>query len=448
MATKELTLGSPVKLIFLFMIPMFIGNMFQQIYSFVDAVIVGRIMGIKALAAVGAASPMIFLIISFIFASTQGFAVVTAQKFGARDYNLVKKSAAAGFILSGALTVIMTIISAPLTFKMLLFLRTPDDIIYLADDYLFIMFTGIIATVFYNYSSNVIRALGDSKTPLYFLIFASVLNIFLDLLFILKLNMGIIGAAWATVISQGISTVFCMAFMFLKFPVLRLKKQDWFVNKDFLYEHLRIGIPMGFQMSVLTIGIIAVQYVLNSLGSTAIAAFTTAARVDQLVSQSLLALGAATATYTAQNFGAKKMSRIREGAKASVLIAFCLSIFCAVFILTSGEYITGLFMDVKDSEVIRLAMQYLRIVIIFFFFLGLLLIYRNILQGMGNVTAPLVSGIAELIMRVFAAFALGKTMGYLGICLASPAAWIAAAVVLYIGYKISLIKNLKRIRKA
>ncbi len=447
MATKELTSGNPLKLIILFMIPIFLGNLFQQIYSLVDTLIVGRTIGLNALAAVGATGPMIFLVISFIFASTQGFAVVTAQKFGARDYELVRKSVTSGFILSFLLTVVMTLVSAPFTNQMLAFLRTPNDIIQLSDEYLFIMFVGIIATVFYNYSSNVIRALGDSKTPLYFLIFASVLNIFLDLIFILKFHMGVKGAAWATVVSQAVSTILCLIFMFARFPILRLRKVDWFVDRKFLYEHLRIGIPMGFQMSVLTLGIIAVQYVLNGLGSIAIAAYTTAVRVDQLASQSLLALGAAVATYTAQNFGAKKMSRIRDGARAGIFIIFIISVLCAVFILTCGEFVVGLFMDVPNEEVIRLAMQYLHVIIIFFFFLGMLLLYRNILQGMGNVMAPLFSGLAELIMRVLAAFILVSPLGFFGICLASPVAWIAASIVLYAGYKISLIRNLKKIRK-
>ena len=447
MATKELTSGNPLKLIILFMIPIFLGNLFQQIYSLVDTLIVGRTIGLNALAAVGATGPMIFLVISFIFASTQGFAVVTAQKFGARDYELVRKSVTSGFILSFLLTVVMTLVSAPFTNQMLAFLRTPNDIIQLSDEYLFIMFVGIIATVFYNYSSNVIRALGDSKTPLYFLIFASVLNIFLDLIFILKFHMGVKGAAWATVVSQAVSTILCLIFMFARFPILRLRKVDWFVDRKFLYEHLRIGIPMGFQMSVLTLGIIAVQYVLNGLGSIAIAAYTTAVRVDQLASQSLLALGAAVATYTAQNFGAKKMSRIKDGARAGIFIIFIISVLCAVFILTCGEFVVGLFMDVPNEEVIRLAMQYLHVIIIFFFFLGMLLLYRNILQGMGNVMAPLFSGLAELIMRVLAAFILVSPLGFFGICLASPVAWIAASIVLYAGYKISLIRNLKKIRK-
>ncbi len=447
MATKELTSGSPIKLITFFMLPIFLGNIFQQLYNLVDALIVGRIIGINALAAVGATSPIIFMIISFIFASTQGFTVITAQKFGAREYDLVKKSLAASIVLSAALTIIVTLISAPFSYQMLAFLRTPADIIDMADTYLFIMLVGIFATVFYNLSSNIIRALGDSKTPLYFLIFASILNVFLDIYFIVNLKMGIAGAGWATVLSQAVSTILCLAFMFWKFPILRLKKEDWNVSKDFYMEHLRVGIPMGFQMSVLSIGIIALQFVLNGFGSVAVAAFTTAMRVDQLFTQVYLALGATMAVFAAQNFGAKKLSRIKEGAKASILIAFITSIF-SILVLTffSGDLV-ALFMSEVDPEVVRLAEIYLHILMIFFFFLGVLLIFRNILQGMGSVMAPLASGIAELIARTACAFIFGHYFGYVGICTATPAAWAAAALVLFIGYKISLIKHVKTIRK-
>lgn len=447
MATKELTSGSPIKLITFFMLPIFLGNIFQQLYNLVDALIVGRIIGINALAAVGATSPIIFMIISFIFASTQGFTVITAQKFGAREYDLVKKSLAASIVLSAALTIIVTLISAPFSYQMLAFLRTPTDIIDMADTYLFIMLVGIFATVFYNLSSNVIRALGDSKTPLYFLIFASILNVFLDIYFIVNLKMGIAGAGWATVLSQAVSTILCLAFMFWKFPILRLKKEDWNVSKDFYMEHLRVGIPMGFQMSVLSIGIIALQFVLNGFGSVAVAAFTTAMRVDQLFTQVYLALGATMAVFAAQNFGAKKLSRIKEGAKASILIAFITSIFSILVLSFFSGDLVALFMSEVDPEVVRLAEIYLHILMIFFFFLGVLLIFRNILQGMGSVMAPLASGIAELIARTACAFIFGHYFGYVGICTATPAAWAAAALVLFIGYKISLIKHVKTIRK-
>ena len=440
MATKELTEGNPLKLILLFMFPMFIGNIFQQIYNLVDALVVGRCIGLNALAAVGATMPMIFLFISFIFASTQGFSIVTAQKFGARDYKMVRQSAAASFILSGLLTIIITLLSAPFTHHMLVFLKTPDDILLDSEKYLFIMFLGIFATIYYNLSSNLIRALGDSKTPLYFLIFSSFMNIFMDLLFVLKFGWGIEGVAWATVAAQGISTVMCLIYMFWKFPILRLKKEDWKVSKDFYFEHLRIGIPMGIQMSVLSIGIIAVQYVLNSFGSIAVAAFTTAVRVDQFFSQAFLALGAAIATYTAQNYGAGKIQRIKEGTKCGVLIAVLISIFCAIVLYFFGRDIVAIFMNEPNAEMLDYAQIYLNIVMVSFIFLGLLFLYRNILQGMGSVIVPLLSGVAELIMRILAAFFLSAKLGYFGVCLATPSAWIMGALVLYIGYKIGLKK--------
>ena len=446
MSTKELTYGNPFKLIVAFMIPIFLGNLIQQLYHFADALIVGRVLGIETLAAVGSTGPFIFLIISFIFASTQGFSVVTAQRFGAQDYEMVRKSLAASLILSGLLTLVLTALCLPLTESMLVWLRTPDNILQPAVNYLFIMFAGIFATVFYNVSSNIIRALGDSKTPLYFLIFSAIVNIFMDLLMIIKFNLGVEGAAYATVISQGISTVMCMSFMFWKFPILRLKKEDWFVPKDFLLEHLRIGIPMGFQMSILSIGIIALQFVLNSFGSIAIAAFTTAMRVDQMFTQSYLALGATMAVYTAQNYGANKMSRIRAGAKTSIAIAAILSVFAIVLISLYSKEMIMIFMSEINYEVIRLAQQYLHVLMVFFIFLGILIIYRNILQGMGQVWAPLASGVAELIGRTVCAFVFGHYFGYLGLCTASPAAWVAAAIVLYVGYKISLMKHLKQIK--
>lgn len=446
MATKELTSDSPLKMILLFMLPIFVGNIFQQFYNFIDALIVGRIIGINALASVGATGPFIFLVISFIFSATQGFTVVTAQKFGAGDYNLLRKSLAISIVLSAILTILLTFMSAPFSYRLLSFLQTPADIIDDAAIYLFIMFAGIIATVFYNLSANVLRALGDSKTPLYFLLVSTFLNIFFDLLFIIKFKWGIAGAGYATVISQAISTVLCMTFMFLKFPILRLSKEDWHFNNDFVWEHLRIGIPMGIQMSVLSIGIIALQYVLNSFGSVAIAAATTGMRVEQLFSQALVALGATMAVYTAQNYGAKKLSRIKEGAKYAVFINIFICTFAIVVLSFYSAPIISLFMSEVNAEVLKLAQQYLLITILCLIFLGFLMIFRNILQGMGEVVAPLISGFAELIARIVCAFVFGYHFGYIGVCTATPVAWIFGSIVLYLGYKISLKKSIKTIR--
>lgn len=447
MAVKELTHGKPLNLIFTFMLPIFIGNIFQQMYNLADAIIVGRYLGVQALAAVGCTASLIFFIISFIFSSTQGFTVVLAQKFGARDYDMVRKSFTTSFVLSGAIMVIMTILSVPFTYQLLQLLRTPTDIIDMANTYLFIMFIGIFATVFYNLSSNVIRALGDSKTPLYFLIFSSILNIALAFLFVTKIKMGIAGAGWATVLSQLIATILCMSFMFWKYPILHLQKSDWKLNKDFIMEHLRIGIPMGFQMSVLTIGIIILQYVLNGFGSDAVAGYTSAMRVEQIFGQALVALGATMATFTAQNFGAGKMGRIKQGTKCAVMIGISICVFSFVILIFFAENIVSIFMSEQNENIISMGALYLHVIMVFMIFLAILLIFRNILQGMGQAIAPLMSGIAELILRGACAIILGHFFGFLGICFATPAAWIGASIVLFTGYKISLIKQLKALRK-
>ncbi len=444
MSIKDLTKDNPLKLILAFMLPIFIGNLFQLLYNFTDAVIVGRALGIAALGAVGATTPLIFMVISFVFATTQGFSVVLAQKFGAGQNDLVKKSYTSSIILSGMLTVILTLLIVPNTRNLLLYLNTPLDIIDMAQSYLAIIFGGLFATIFYNMLSNTIRALGDSKTPLYFLILSSILNIALDLLFVVKLKFGVSGAAYATIISQIISGVLCLILMQTKFPVLKLKLSDWKTNPSFLYEHIKIGIPMGIQISILSMGKVILQFVLNGFGTTAIAAFTTGMRVDQIFYQIYLALGITMANYTAQNFGANKISRIKEGAKISIRLVFIITVISILILALFSEQITSVFMKVPDSEVIKLASLYLHIIMIFLFFLGALLVYRNILQGIGSVGAPLLSGFVELIVRGASAIILAKYFSFAGICFATPLAWLSGAIVLFSGYRLNLYRNLKK----
>lgn len=440
MATKDMTTGNPTRLILGFTLPLFIGNLFQQFYNVVDTLIVGRTLGVQSLAAVGSTGPIAFLVLGFIVGITAGFAVVTAQRFGAQDENGVRKSFTHTMYLCVVLTIFLTLISTLTTRPLLELMNTPADIINQAYDYIFVIYLGIGTIIFYNAISNIIRALGDSKTPLIFLIFASILNIVLDLTFIINLKMGVAGAAWATTISQGFSAILCIAFMFAKFPILKLNKSDWKFDAQFAWEHIRIGFPMGFQMSILTIGIIALQIVLNSFGSSTIAAFTAAVKVDQVATQTFLALGVAMATYTAQNYGAGKINRIRTGAHNAMVINIIVSIITAIVIYGGGKQMVGIFISGYEPEIIHQAQLYLNIIIIFYFALGTLLLYRNVLQGMGNAKIPLISGTLELIMRSAAAFILGNYFGYLGVCLATPCAWVAAAIWLTIGYR-RTIKN-------
>ncbi len=444
MAIQDMTTGNPTRLILWFALPLFIGNLFQQFYNIVDTLIVGRTLGVKALAAVGATGPVAFLVLGFVVGITAGFAVITAQRFGAQDDNGVRKSFTHTIMLCIILTLFLTLISTTTTKSLLLAMNTPSDIINQAYDYIYIIYLGLGTIIFYNAVSNVIRALGDSKTPLIFLIIASVMNIVLDLIFIINLKMGVSGAAWATTISQGVSAILCFMFMFIKFPILRLKKEDWKFDPKFAWEHIRIGFPMGFQMSVLTIGIIALQIVLNSFGAETIAAFTAATKVEQVAVQTFLALGVAIATYTAQNYGAGKIIRIRIGAHKGMIINIILTIITAILIYTCGKQLVGLFITGYEPELIRKAQIYLNIIIVFYFALATLILYRNILQGMGNAKIPLISGTLELIMRSAAAFIFGHYFGYLGVCFATPCAWVAAAIWLSIGYHRTVKKAVLR----
>ncbi len=447
MSTKDLTKDNPLKLILAFMLPIFIGNLFQLLYNFTDAVIVGRVLGVAALGAVGAATPLIFMVLSFVFATTQGFSVVLAQKFGAGQEDLVKKSYSSSIILSGILTVILTLLVAPNTRNLLIYLNTPSDILDMAHGYLFVIFAGIFATVFYNMLSNTIRALGDSKTPLYFLILSSVLNIALDLLFIAKLKLPVEYAAYATIISQLVSGILCLILMYLKYPVLKLRLSDWKVSPSFLYEHIKIGVPMGIQISILSMGKVILQFVLNGFGTTAVAAFTTGMRIDQIFYQIYLALGITMANYTAQNYGAKKISRIKEGTKISIRLVCIITAVSVVLLTFFSDEIASLFMRVPNEEVIRLTCIYLHTIMIFLFFLGVLLVYRNVLQGIGAVGAPLLSGFVELIVRALSAIILAKFFSFSGLCYATPLAWLSGAIVLFLGYRINFYRNIKKKRK-
>ena len=443
MAIKDLTKDNPLKLILTFMLPIFIGNLFQLFYNLTDAIVVGRVLGVSALGAVGATSPLIFMMTSFIFATTQGFSVVLAQKFGAGQFNLVKKSYAASIILSLVLTMFLTLLILPNVDRMLIFLNTPKDILNMAHDYLFYIFVGLFATVFYNMLSNTIRAVGDSKTPLYFLILSAILNVFLDLLFILKFGWNISSVAWATVISQLASVVLCLVLIHIKFPILKLTFSDWKISPQFLYEHIKIGVPMGIQISILSMGKIILQFVLNGFGSLAVAAFSIGMRVDQIFYQIYLALGITMANYTAQNFGANKISRVKKGAKISMIMVSVISIFSVGILAFFSDEIASVFMKSVNPEVVKLTSLYLHTIMIFLVFLGTLLVYRNILQGMGEVGAPLLSGIAELIVRGAGAFILGYYFNYNGICFATPLAWLAGAIILFSGYRTSIYKKIK-----
>lgn len=434
--TNDMTTGNPVKLILLFSIPLLIGNIFQQFYSMVDTIIVGRFIGVEALAAVGTTSSMVFLVNGFVMGLTSGFAVLISQKYGAKDEVGVKEAVASSIILSIIATILVTFISVLSAKPLLTLMNTPSNIMKDASTYIIILYAGNIAIIFYNMMAAILRALGDSKTPLYFLIVSSVLNIILDLVLIINFKMGVAGAAYATVISQGVSAILCVIYTYKRYKILRLKKDDFKVKKKYYRKHLKVGIPMALQFSITSIGIMTVQSAINIFGSTVIASYAASSKVLQLVMQPATTLGVTMATYCGQNIGAKRYDRIKEGVKKCVQISIITSVISAIILIFLGKYFVMMFVSNPDAEILSYAQQVLNISAIFFIPLGLIFVYRNALQGIGDSFIPMMAGVYELVARAIVAFTLPKVLEFMGICLADPVAWFAAVIPLaYTYYK-------------
>lgn len=434
--TNDMTTGNPVKLILLFSIPLLIGNIFQQFYSMLDTIIVGRFIGVEALAAVGTTSSMVFLVNGFVMGLTSGFAVLISQKYGAKDEVGVKEAVASSIILSIIATILVTFISVLSAKPLLTLMNTPSNIMKDASTYIIILYAGNIAIIFYNMMAAILRALGDSKTPLYFLIVSSVLNIILDLVLIINFKMGVAGAAYATVISQGVSAILCVIYTYKRYKILRLKKDDFKVKKKYYRKHLKVGIPMALQFSITSIGIMTVQSAINIFGSTVIASYAASSKVLQLVMQPATTLGVTMATYCGQNIGAKRYDRIKEGVKKCVQISIITSVISAIILIFLGKYFVMMFVSNPDAEILSYAQQVLNISAIFFIPLGLIFVYRNALQGIGDSFIPMMAGVYELVARAIVAFTLPKVLEFIGICLADPVAWFAAVIPLaYTYYK-------------
>ncbi len=439
---NDLTKGAPLKLMLLFSIPLLIGNIFQQFYNVADIIIVGRTLGMNALAAVGAVSPLFFLIMFIIVGLTNGFSVITGQRFGAKDYDGVRRSVTMSTILSFAFTLIFTLVCAIFMHQILFLMNVPADIYKDAYYYIQIVVLGLFVANFYNLLASIIRALGDSMTPLYCLIIASILNIILALVFILNFHLGVPGSALALILSQGFSGLLCVWYVKRHFPILHLKKQDWIFDwkkdKDFALEHLKVGAPMAVQFAILGLSILIIQSVCNSFGANVIAAFTAALRIEQIATLPMISFGVALASFVAQNFGAGCFSRIRYGVKRASLINVGLSIFMAFIMHFFGGDLVRIFIGSGNEAVVKIAHDYLFISSLFYFFLAQIFIYRNALQGLGRAVIPMLASVGELLMRSFAAVFLAVKIGYFGVFYAGPIAWVAASLVLAIGYYSSI----------
>lgn len=430
----DMTKGSPFRLIVKFIIPIVIGNIFQQFYNMVDTVIVGRFVGVKALAAVGATGTIMFLILGFMQGLTTGFTVLTAQRFGASDYAAMKKSVGNAAVLSIIITIIATILSVIGMDALLSAMNTPDDIFDMAKEYIVIICLGMGCNILYNLLASILRAIGNSKIPLYFLIVSAILNIFLDIFLIVYVHMGVAGAAWATVISQGVSGIMCLFYIIWKVELLHTKKEDWKLDYYCVRNQLSIGIPMALQFSITAVGAILVQSALNMLGSIVVAAYTAAGKVEQLVTQPYAALGMTMATYSAQNRGIGDVGRIRIGVRVANILNIGYSIIIGVVIVKAMPYVVSLFVSGDVSSILGYAQTYITAVSIFFIPLGMIFIYRNVLQGSGLSMLPMFGGVVELLSRSILAFTAAQYRSYLGVCLANAAAWLSAGVFLWIAY--------------
>ena len=430
--TKTLTEGTPWKQILLFSIPIFWGNIFQLLYSLVDTKIVGSTLGTEALAAVGSVSTLHTLMTGFLNGLTLGFSLITAMCFGADNMKRLKKSFAMTMEL-GVMTTTVLVVALMLVLQPLLhLLNVPEEQFAMSYAYISVLIVGLFATVLYNLCANTLRAIGDSLTPLLFLILATVSNIGLDYLFILAFHMGVQGAAYATVLAQLISVVLCFIRIFRKFPVLHLQKSDFRPEKELIVEMYKSGLSMGLMSCLVSIGTIMLQSAINTFGTTVIVAHTAARKVFEIMSLPMSVLGSAMATYCGQNYGAKRFDRIRQGIRASLLIAAIWSV--AVFIIchTVEGALIRFVASTTDAEVIYWGSMYLKVDMSFIVVCGVIVILRNSMQGFGDRVIPVFSSCIELAGKIIFAFVLAPMFAYWGIIWAEPVVWIAMVIPLIV----------------
>lgn len=427
---KEMTSGASFPLILNFTLPLLLGNLLQQTYSLMDAAIVGKYLGINALASVGASTSVVFLILGFCTGCCSGFSIPVAQKFGARDYVTMRRFISVSLKISGVMSVALAIITSLLCAFILRTMQTPENIFDGAYTYLLITFIGIPSIFYYNLLSGIIRALGDSKTPFWFLLLSSVLNIILDLFCIIVLGWGVAGAAIATVFSQGVSSVLCYIYMNRKYEILKTTPSERRFRSDIASQLLGIGVPMGLQFSITAIGSIMLQSANNALGTACVAAFTAAMRIKMFFMCALDSLGIAMATYSGQNYGAGKPIRIWQGIKSSYVMMLVYVAAINIIIWCFAEKFALLFIDPSETEVIKDTALFLHINLSFFPLLGSLIILRYTIQGAGYTKLAMFSGVSEMVARIMVSLVVVPLFGYLGVCYGDPTAWLFANLFL------------------
>ena len=444
---KDMMIGNPMKIILLFSIPVLLGNLFQQFYNMVDTVIVGQYLGEDALAAVGSTGCIMFLVLGFANGIAQGFGVMVSHAFGAKDFKRLQHYVALSLMLTAIVSAVLSVITVIGSRQLLLWLNTPENIVGLADSYIRVIFGGILCTMAYNVASGIWRGIGDSKTPLYFLIFSSALNIVLDIFLIVVVKMGTAGAAYATVISQGVAAVLCFIVMFRKHDILRTSREDYYWDNQGILRMLSIGIPMALNYSITAIGTMILQSAVNVFGSSSVAAFTAASKVSSIATQTFPTLGIAMATYCGQNLGAGKYKRIYQGMRQAFYLCFVAAAIAALICCCAGPFMLKWFISNPSTETMSAAMQYLYAISGFMIPLGWIFIYRNGLQGLDHGFIPMLSGVVELVSRFAVIAVAAKPCGYLGVCFADPAAWLVTGIMLLIAYLVWKRQTVASVRK-
>ena len=423
---NNLTVGSPLSKIMVFMLPVLLGNVFQQLYNLADTIIVGRILGAQALAAVGATGGISFMVFGFSSGISSGMTVLTSQFIGAGDEERARKSVAVITAVGIVLAVLFTLLGITLLPAMLRILQVPEEIYAGAYEYQKIIFIGWAGSLLYWLDSSILRALGDSRTPLIFLILSTLLNIGLDYAFIILLHTGVGGAAAATILAQALSGIACLVYSLRKYELLRLTRDDFRFPMSFAMQHVRIGLPISIQNSITGLGVVVFQSAVNHMGADAIAAYTACSKVQNIITMPMFAISTTIVTFTAQNFGAGKRERIREGIRFSLIIEIVFSIVCGALVILFSDAVVALFVGRQETEVLRLAHSFVRVEESFLWLAAVLFIYRAGVQGMGNSRVPMIGGFLELAMRVFTALVLAAPLGFAGLGLACPLAWALA----------------------
>lgn len=425
-----MTTGNPVKLIIKFMIPMCLGNIFQQFYNIADSIVAGQFLGVNALAAIGSTGSLIFFVTGWLNGLTSGFSIWVAQWFGAKRLDRMRHFIAMSIYICLFFVVVMTAGFLIANKPILRLMNAPEELLDDISRYMGIIYAGLIVTCAYNAFSSVLRALGDSKSPLYFLIVSATINVGLDIGFIVFFHMGVEGCAYATVIAQGISALLCLIYIIKKFDVLKLKKRDFKFSFLIIRRLLALGVPMGLQFSITAIGTIIVQGAINVYGPVSMAGFSAASKIQNIICTVFVSFGATVATYVGQNRGAGKMDRVRKGVYLTQLMILVTSFVIMGIIYGLGSYMVLIFVDPSETDVIQAAQIYFHAVAWCYPFLGSIYLYRNALQGMGYGLVPMLGGVFELFARWGIVALVAGSAGFGAVCLSDPAAWIAALIPL------------------